>query len=201
MKRNLSNDSKGNRIMNQKNDDCHWWLQGGKTILAKGVKSPVLWRLRGWSKNIWAILFLYSYGGCGYNPAIIVANLQQAKKKPQITELLTEHSYGRGWRYGDNYDQFLSVGQVAQITPHRQHQIRWRLAMTPYTPHHNPHLNPDLPGNALLLCQACFLSSTKFAQQLKGLFASRVSPCRRNEKAKYGKYLAFDSFRMNCITR
>lgn len=184
MKRNLSNDSKGNRIMNQKNDGCHWWLQRSKTILANNVKSSVLWRLRGWSKNIWAILFLYSYGGCGYNPAIIVANLQQAKKKPQITELLTEHSYGRGWRYGDNYDQFLSIGQVAQITPHRQHQIRWRLAMTPYTPHHNPHLNTDLSGNALLLRQACSPAPNKFVPQAKGLFVGGVSRCNNNGKSQ-----------------
>ncbi len=188
--------------MNQKNDDCHWWLQGSNTILAKGVKSLTLWWTQGWSKNIWAILFLYSYWGLGYNPAIIVANLQQAKKKPQITALLTENSYGRGWRYGDNYDQFLSIGQVVQITPHRQHQIRWRLAMTPNTPHHNkPHLNPALSGNGLLLRQACSPASIGFAQQLKDLFVGKLSPYDRNEKAKYGKYLAFDGFRMNCITR
>lgn len=141
-------------------------------------------RPQGWSKNIWAILFLYSYGGCGYNPAIIVANLQQAKKKPQITALLTENSYSRGWRYGDNYDQFLSIGQVAQITPHRQHQIRWRLAMTPYTPRHKPHPHTDLPGNGLLLRQACSPASIRFAQQLKGLFVGKFSPCDRNEKSQ-----------------
>ncbi|MBK9055826.1 MAG: hypothetical protein IPL78_34460 [Chloroflexi bacterium] len=170
--------------MSQKNDDRHLRPQGSKTILAKGVKSLVLWRPQGWSKNIWAILFLYSYWGLGYNPAIIVANLQQAKKKPQITELLTEHSYSRGWRYGDNYDQFLSIGQVAQITPHRQHQIRWRLAMTPYTPRHKPHLNTDLPGNGLLLRQACSPASNKFVPQSKSLFTGGISHCDNNGKSQ-----------------
>ena len=45
---------------------------------------------------------------------------QQTKKKPLVTKLLTEYSYGRGRRCRIYYDQFLSFGQVILKGTHRQ---------------------------------------------------------------------------------
>ncbi len=53
---------------------------------------------------------------------------QQTKKKPLVTKLLTGYSYRRGRRCDDNYDQFLSFGQVIPEGIHRQHdsgERRW----------------------------------------------------------------------------
>ena len=38
--------------------------------------------------------------------------VQQAKKKPLVTELLLRSSYTRGWRCNVNYGQFSLIGQV-----------------------------------------------------------------------------------------
>ncbi len=47
-----------------------------------------------------------------YNLASFIAIVQQAIKKPLVTELLPRSSYARGWRCEPNYDQFLYIGQV-----------------------------------------------------------------------------------------
>ena len=62
-----------------------------------------------------------------YNLASFIAIVQQAIKKPLVTEILPDHSYARGWRCEANYDQFLSFGQVTFKRFHRQHDSGdWR---------------------------------------------------------------------------
>ncbi len=56
--------------------------------------------------------------------------------------------------------------------------------MTSCTPRHKPHLNIDLPGNGLLLRQACSPASNKFVPQSKSLFTGRVSHCDNNGKSQ-----------------
>jgi hypothetical protein len=51
-------------------------------------------------------------GGIMYNLISFIAIVQQAIKKPLVTELLPRSSYARGWRCEPNYDQFLYFGQV-----------------------------------------------------------------------------------------
>ena len=56
-----------------------------------------------------------SFAGNGrnmYNQTSFIAIVQQAIKKPLVTELLPRSSYPRGWRCEYNYDQFYWVGQV-----------------------------------------------------------------------------------------
>jgi len=65
-----------------------------------------------------------------YNLASFTVIVQQAIKKPLVTEILPDHSYARGWRCEANYDQFLSFGQVTFKRFHRQHDSgdwRWFL--------------------------------------------------------------------------
>lgn len=67
--------------------------------------------------------------GILYNQATFAAIVQQARKKPLVTELLPRSSYTWGWRCEAYYDQFLLFGQVILISFHRlQKQSRgeWR---------------------------------------------------------------------------
>ncbi len=76
---------------------------------------------------------------------------QQTKKKPLVTKLLTGYSYRRGRRCDDNYDQFLSFGQVIPKRTHRQPdsgERRWFLK--------KPILNLNLI-NLLLLERSPFV--------------------------------------------
>ena len=50
-----------------------------------------------------------------YNVASFIAIVQQAIKKPLVTELLPRSSYIRGWRCEYNYVQLLYIGQVILI--------------------------------------------------------------------------------------
>ncbi|MFQ5436008.1 MAG: hypothetical protein ACE5FD_14130, partial [Anaerolineae bacterium] len=61
--------------------------------------------------------------------ATFAAIVQQARKKPLVTELLPRSSYTRGWRCEAYYDQFLVFGQVILKRFHRQHKQpggKWR---------------------------------------------------------------------------
>jgi len=51
-----------------------------------------------------------------YNLTTFIAIVQQAIKKPLVTELLPRSSYTWGWRCERNYVQFLDIGQVTFIT-------------------------------------------------------------------------------------
>ena len=66
-------------------------------------------------------------GAFMYNLTSFIVIKQQTKKKPLVTKLLTGYSYRRGGRCDDNYDQFLSFGQVIPEGAHRQHDSgEWR---------------------------------------------------------------------------
>ncbi len=49
----------------------------------------------------------------------IAVVVQQAKKKPLVTELLAERCYRRGWRCELNYDQYCQLGQVFSYHRHK----------------------------------------------------------------------------------
>ncbi len=86
-----------------------------------------------------------------YNLTSFITIVQQAIKKPLVTEILPDHSYARGWRCEANYDQLFSFGQVAIKWFHRQHDRgdwRWFLL--------KPILNHKLIARTVLeCCLAC----------------------------------------------
>jgi len=76
---------------------------------------------------------LYSYRGIMYNLTSFIAIIQQAIKKPLVTELLPRSSYARGRRCERNYVQFLYIGQVtfnncSIVTKTQDGDRRWFLS-------------------------------------------------------------------------
>ena len=61
-----------------------------------------------------------------YNLTTFIAIVQQAIKKPLVTEILLDRSYTWGWRYEPYYDQFLVFGQVIKGFHRRYDNGDWR---------------------------------------------------------------------------
>ena len=60
-----------------------------------------------------------------YNLLNISVILQQAKKKPLVTEILPESSYPRGWRYSLDYGRYFAAGQVSPRCHRHQCNGEW----------------------------------------------------------------------------
>lgn len=69
-----------------------------------------------------------------YNQLSFIAILQQAKKKPLVTQILLDPSYRRGWRCEYYYGPFLDFGQGTHLQFHRQiayGEWRWSVQTPP----------------------------------------------------------------------
>ena len=77
---------------------------------------------------------------------IIIAYVQQAKKKPLVTSILPDPSYARGWRCESYYLLFLDFGQGHRIRTHRRMNSEdWRwTTQTPLESYHS-FINSALP--------------------------------------------------------
>jgi hypothetical protein len=132
-----------------------------------------------------------------YNLASFIAIVQQAIKKPPVTEILLDHSYARGWRCEANYDQFLSFGQVTFKRFHRQY-VRgdWRWFFQTPILNHNSIIQAV---SCCLTCGSLCLLPVMFTRLVKGY--SRVSmPVVTHKESQTLVVSGFHEFYcLNCI--
>lgn len=123
-----------------------------------------------------------------YNQISFIALVQQAIKKPLVTELLPRSSYTRGWRCDYNYVQFSYIGQVTFSNYSiANKKTGRRLAMASQQAPHNPQLHSTTSG-----AQQCTISSAVQVRQTSWLLTGFVARCNRNEESQV---LAVPGFR------
>ena len=131
-----------------------------------------------------------------YNRLISVADKHcvcaTEKEKPQVTEILTTHSYTWGWRSETDYDLFLGLGQEGVVRPHRQRIFgEWRWLVT------IPHItgNNPIAGNSGL-SPAAGRSLTSIRGCLPGrlyawLFTGQAARCNKRRRPGRWNSLVF----------